>query len=171
MAPLPPDFRFERLERRHDRETFDCHVDELNVYLQRQAMQDMRKRISVTFVLVDRAQGERLAGFYTLAGTTVKLEELPVGVTKRLPRYPLIPAILLGRLAVDIIYQGQGLGKMLLLNAFERCLKQEIPALLIIVEAKDESAVSFYGHQGFIPLMDQAQRLFLPIATVAKLFE
>jgi hypothetical protein len=93
-------FRVEALSEEHNRTTFRCGVEALDRYFREQIMQDMRRRISNCFVAVDSATDD-LAGFYTLATSSILYQELPQHITKRLPRYRSIPAILLGRLAVD----------------------------------------------------------------------
>lgn len=161
-------YQFEPLGRHHDRAAFSCGAPELDHYLQRQASQDMRRNVAAVFVLQDLEEG-RLAGYYTLSATAIGLTELPDELARRLPRYPDLPAVLLGRLALDTRYQGQGLGEMLLMDALARTLthSQQIAALAVIVDAKDEAAERFYRRYGFEQLVDQPRRLFLPMQTIA----
>ena len=105
-----------------------------------------------------------------LAATSLALTELPAAVSKRLPRYPSLPATLLGRLAVDHRHRGQRLGEHMLLDAFTRSLRSEIATYAIVVDAKDERAASFYRAYDFLPLTTSDRRLFLPMAEVARLF-
>ncbi len=84
---------------------------------------------------------------------------------------PFIPATLLGRLAIDKRYQGQKLGTFLLFDAFERILRSEIASYAVVVDAIDEKAIAFYQHHQFISFADQPQRLYIPIATIASMFE
>ena len=112
-----------------------------------------------------------IAGYYTLSATGVKLTELPADVTRKLPKYPLIPATLLGRLAVDKTHQGRGYGRFLLADALLRAVRSEIASFEIIVDAKDEAARRFYERESFLPLPDQPLRLFRSMADIAKLFE
>jgi ribosomal protein S18 acetylase RimI-like enzyme len=165
-----PQYRFEPLGRHHDRAAFSCGAPELDRYLQRQARQDMQRHIAAVFVLQDGEEA-KIAGYYTLSATAIRLIDLPEGLSRRLPRYPDLPAVLLGRLAVDAAYQGQGLGEILLMDALTRALtqSQEIAALAVIVDAKDEAAVGFYRRYGFQQLEDQPRRLFLPMQTIAAL--
>ena len=103
-------------------------------------------------------------------GTTARsLRELPPQTAARLPRYPLVPATLLGRLAVDRNHQGRKLGEFLLVNALRRSLAQsdEIGSVAVIVDAIDDRARSFYEHFQFIPFADQPRRLFLPMESIA----
>ncbi|MFZ4410189.1 MAG: GNAT family N-acetyltransferase [Paracraurococcus sp.] len=109
-------------------------------------------------------------GFYTLAATSIALAALPEGLAKRLPRYPLVPAVLMGRLAVDSRHRGRGLGQFLLMDAFGRTLRSEIATYAFVVDAKDETAASFYTAHAFRSLSAEGRRLFIPMAEAAKLF-
>ncbi len=144
-------------------------MEALDRYLRTQAGQEARKNIAAPFVLVlpDGAIG----GYYTLSSTAVKLSELPADVTRRLPRYPLVPATLLGRLAVDLRYRGKGFGRFLLADALHRAVRSEIASFAVVVDAKDEAARRFYERESFLPLLDQPMRLYRPLADIAKLFE
>ena len=110
----------------------------------------------------------RIAGYYTLAATSVPANDLPTEVLKRLPRYPILPAALVGRLAVDQSFHRKGLGSTLLADAALRVLKGDTKAFALIVEAKDENAVAFYQLQGFRPFASRPMSLFLPLGTAKK---
>jgi len=159
----------EPLDAQHNRSDFECGVEPLDRYLKQQASQDMRRRIAALFVLVDQ-DIDSIAGYYTLAATAIRLAELPPEITKKLPKYPLVPATLLGRLAVDQRYQGQGVGSFLLMDALRRSFNSEIASMAVVVDAKDDKARDFYEHHQFIPFPEQSQRLYLPMTTIAKLF-
>jgi GNAT superfamily N-acetyltransferase len=161
--------RVEAFGPQHDRSSFRSGVESLDRYFRTQAGQDARKNIAAPFVLVlpDGAVG----GYYTLSSTAVKLTELPVDITRRLPRYPLVPATLLGRLAVDRRYRGKGYGRYLLADALYRPVRSEIASFAVIVDAKDEAARRFYERESFLPFPDQPMKLFRPMADIAKLFE
>lgn len=159
----------EALNALHNRSDFECGVEALDRYLKQQASQDMRRRIAALFVLVD-LDISRIAGYYTLAATAIRLAELPMEISKKLPKYPLVPATLLGRLAVDQSYQGQGVGSFLLMDALRRSFNSEIASMAVVVDAKDDKARDFYEHHQFITFPDQSQRLYLPMTTIAKLF-
>jgi ribosomal protein S18 acetylase RimI-like enzyme len=163
-------FRLEALSETHNRAAFRCGVDSLDRYFREQVTQDRRRRISNCFVAVDRTN-ENVAGFYTLASSSVPNQELPPGVTKRLPRYQLIPAILLGRLAVDLGYRGRNIGAGLLADAVSRSARADPAAFTLLVDAKDERAATFYHKHGFEALADRPLTLFLPIVTALKLFK
>jgi GNAT superfamily N-acetyltransferase len=107
-----------------------------------------------------------VAGYYTLASASVMLTDLPADLARKLPRYPSVPAVRMGRLAVAQAFKGQGLGAALLANALGRAVHAEIAAYALLVDAKDTSAAAFYAHHGFVALPDRALTLFLPLATV-----
>ena len=168
--PGEAQYRIESLGEKHDRASFSCGVEALDRYLQKQAGQDIAKKVAVVFVITP--DGEQIGGFYTLSAHVVKLSDLPENVAKKLPRYPDVPATLLGRLAVSKDYQGQGIGDLLLVDAFRRALAnaREIASAVILVDAKDDRARRFYLRHGFIPLPSQPNRLFYPLKTIEKLF-
>ena len=161
-------FRIEPLADRHERAGFDCGVEPLNRYVRQQVTQDIRRRVTACYAAVAEESGE-LAGYYTLASASVDLTELPEAVAKKLPRYPTVPAVRMGRLAIARRFAGQGLGATLLADALARSLRAEIPAFALIVDAKDEQAAAFYRHHGFIALQNDPLTLFLPLGTAAGL--
>jgi len=130
-----------------------------------------KRRVATPFVLVD-APGSNL-GYYTLSAYGVRLETLPSAISKRLPRYPLIPATLLGRLAVSSAARGRRLGKLLLMDALYRSLRNTaaVASKGVIVDALDDAARAFYLQHEFIPLLDHPNRLFLAMATIEKAFQ
>ena len=160
----------EPLGRKHDRSDFTCGIEALDRYLKQQARQDAERRVAAPFVAV-RPSGQRVLGFYTLSAFVLTLGELPDDAARRLPRYPQLPVTLLGRLAIDQSVRGQGLGEHLLLDALHRSLTHadQIAAMAVVVDAKDDAAAAFYRHYGFIALQARPQRLFLPMATVERL--
>ena len=153
--------RVEALGPQHDRSSFASGAEPLDRYLRSQAGQDARKNMAAPFVLVlpDGAIG----GYYTLSATGVKLTEFPADITRKLPRYPLVPATLLGRLAVDRRQQSKGYGRFLLADALYRAARSEIASFAVIVDAKDDSARRFYERESFLPLPDQPMKLFRPM--------
>ncbi|NUS20756.1 MAG: GNAT family N-acetyltransferase [Mesorhizobium sp.] len=163
------DLGIEPLSRSHDRTAFNCGVPALDRYFREQASQDIKRRVGNCFVAVDSNIGA-IAGYYTLAASSVPVASLPEDQTNRLPRYPLLPAILIGRLAVDIHYQGQRVGSVLLANALRRSAEAAPASFALIVDAKDDGAAAFYRKHGFTPFRSRPLSLFLPIATALKLF-
>ncbi|MCU0707374.1 MAG: GNAT family N-acetyltransferase [Pirellula sp.] len=141
----------------------------LNDYLAKYAKQDVKRKVSAVFILVERSAPKRVIGFYTLCATSVALAELPEEVTRKLPRYPEIPAIMVGRLARDVNHPG--VGALLLSDAITRCVRvaSEIAASLIVVDSKGEAATCFYEKFGFISLPKLSDRMFLPMQVAEKL--
>lgn len=148
----------------HDRNQFNSGTPALDRYLREQVSQDIRRRVAACFVaLTDEL---RIAGYYTLATASVPLIDLPDQVRRKLPRYGAVPAIRMGRLAVDADFRGQGLGGALLVNALRRAASSEIAAAVLLVDAKDDQAVAFYQHHGFASLADSPLTLILPLSSV-----
>lgn len=160
-------YRIETLSSAHDRAKFGSGSEPLDAYLQHHVSQDIRRRLTACFVAIDTAS-ENVAGYYTLAASSVGLQELDEALRKKLPRYPLVPAVRLGRLAVDLRHRGKGLGGALLLDALARSVRSEITAYAMVVDAKDALAVAFYRHHGFLPFESSPARLYLPLAEIAK---
>jgi GNAT superfamily N-acetyltransferase len=158
-------FRIALLGAEHDRSTFNSGSVPLDRYLREQASQDMRRRVAACFVALTDEQ--RIAGYYTLASASMLLTDLPATTVKKLPRYPTVPAIRMGRLAIDAGFQGRGLGAALLADALERAVRSEIASYALLVDAKDKKAAAFYGHHGFIAFPDMPLTLFLPLATAS----
>jgi ribosomal protein S18 acetylase RimI-like enzyme len=152
--PLDPD---------RERSGFHCGVEALDRYFREGVKQDIRRRVTSCLGALD--EQNRIAGFCTLAATSVLLADLPEVIAKKLPRYPTVPAIRMGRLAVDQAARGKGLGAALLADALSRSMGSEIAGVALMVDAKDDRAVAFYLHHGFIPFADQPRTLFLPLAT------
>ena len=163
-APL---FSIEALANAHDRSAFACGVPALDRYFREQVTQDVRRRVGNCFVAVEAATGA-VAGFYTLAATSLLLTSIPDDQPKRLPRYPSVPAALLARLAVATSFQGKKLGGILLADAIDRVARGDLGAFALVVDAKDDNARRFYEHHGFAAIKDEPMRLILPIATALK---
>lgn len=157
--------RIEPLDPALDRSGFHSGALALDRYFQQQVTQDVRRRVTACFVAKTIADG-RLAGYYTLASSSVLLNSLPAPLAKKLPRYPSVPAIRMGRLAVDESFRGQGLGGILLTDALLRARRSEIAAYALVVDAKDETAAQFYRHHGFMAMESDPLILFLPLASI-----
>lgn len=160
-------FRIEPLSNQHDRSQFLSGSLPLDRYLREQASQDIKRRLATCFVAVG-VQSNNLAGFYTLTAASVALSGLAPEIIKKLPRYPVVPAALLGRLAVAQNRQGQGVGGVLLADAMLRIARAELGVFAMLADAKDEAAQRFYEHYGFTLLHGEARRLCLPIALALR---
>jgi ribosomal protein S18 acetylase RimI-like enzyme len=159
-------FRIEALASQHDRKGFSCDSEPLDAYFRERVTQDIKRRVSNCFVALDDLGV--IAGYYTFAATSLPLTELTDDERKRLPRYPLLPAGLIGRLAVDRRFRRQGLGGALIMDAATRAACAEPAIFALIVDAKDDTAAAFYRHLGFRGFVSKPASLFLPLATALK---
>ncbi|HEX5218544.1 MAG TPA: GNAT family N-acetyltransferase [Verrucomicrobiae bacterium] len=162
-----PRFRIEILNPAvHRREEFACESPELSEFLRTRARKEAKSRTSACFVIVPVADPGQIAGFYTLSATTIELEKLPAEFTRKLPRYPRLPATLLGRLARAIELKGQGIGGLLMVDALKRAYENSavIGSVAVVVDPKDEKAAKFYAEFGFRAL--DGQKMFLPMKTI-----
>jgi hypothetical protein len=168
VAPEPAP-RIELLRAHHDRRGFFCGKESLDQFFQRQVTQDARRHLATPFVMV--MPDGPIGGFYTLSSTALRLGELPEDIARRLPRYPLIPATLIGRLAIDQRYHGQRWGSFLFLDALYRCSRSKVASFAVIVDAIDDEARGFYVHHSFLPLPDSPYRLFRRMSDIDALFK
>jgi len=159
-------FRIEALSGAHDRKRFSSGVEPLDRYLRDMASQDIKRRVSNCFVALD--DRDAIAGYYAFAATSLPLSELSAEEAKRLPRYGLMPAGLIGRLAVDQAFQGRRLGGALIVDAVHRAARAEPPIFALVVDAKDDMAVAFYEHLQFRRFASKPLSLFLPMGTALQ---
>jgi len=162
----------EVLDAKHDKKNFSCGKDLLDNYFWKQARQDVKRKLSACFVLVDN-ETNRISGYYTLSSNSISHELIPETFKKKLPKtYLNIPTILLGRLAIDKRYQGKGIGKILLIDSLKRCFdtSDSLGVFAVIVDPLDKEAESFYDKYGFIKLPD-SNKMFITMKTIKELFE
>lgn len=161
------EFQIKPLNSSHEKALFSCGVEALDNYFFQQAGQDMRRNIAVTYALTPVAS-ERVIGYYSLSATSIELTNLPEAFVKKLPRYPTLPATLLGRLAVDKTFQKKGIGGLLLTNALKRSLinAEKIGSVAVVVDAKDADAAAYYRSYGFIPFNKLENKLYLPMRSI-----
>ena len=161
----------ELLDKKHNRDDFDCGKELLNNYLKNQAGQDIKRKLSACFVLAE-STSDQIQGYYTLSNNSIPLSSFPEHIQKKLPRsYISIPTTLLGRLAIDTKYQGKGIGKILLIDALKRSyeISQEIGSFAVVVDPIDEEAEKFYEKYDFIKLPDSGKML-ISMKTLTQLF-
>ncbi|MBW4586917.1 GNAT family N-acetyltransferase [Aetokthonos hydrillicola Thurmond2011] len=153
--------------KKHNRSVFSCGNDSLDNYIRRQASQDLKKKVAAVFVLIDSPNPDIIA-YYTLSSYTVDITNLDEAFAKTIPRYPLLPATLLGRLAVDSTYQGQGIGELVLIDALKRVLNAttQIASVAVVVEAINEKAIKFYQKYGFRQFKEYPLKLYLPTKSI-----
>ena len=161
--------KIEKLENIHIKEDFSCGYDLLDNYLKRQVNQDIKRKLSSCTVFVD--EQNIVKGYYTLSANSIRRQELPEELIKKLPpSYSDLPVILLGRIAIDKSIQGNGFGEILLYNALKKCLdlSNQLGILAVIVDPIDDKAISFYKSYGFIEL-PTSDKMFLSMKTIEKL--
>ncbi|MGE0653289.1 MAG: GNAT family N-acetyltransferase [Alphaproteobacteria bacterium] len=159
------------LDPSHDRAAFSCGNPELDEYLKRRARQDQARNVANTWLATWRGSRD-IIGYYTLSNYSIDLGELPADTARRLPRYPMIPAALIGRMAVVSTLQGTGrVGPMLLMDAFKKVLhiSQTSAVFAVVVHAKTNRVASFYRRHDFIPLDRDPLTLFVSVGTISKL--
>jgi predicted GNAT family N-acyltransferase len=162
------EYRIQPLGSNHDRAAFSCGVAGLDTYMQRQARQDLDRKLAAVFILTP--DSKTIAGFYTLSAHSILAADLPDAMAKKLPRFPL-PVTLLGKMAVSQSLRGQGLGEFLLMHALERAWlgSRQVASWAVVVDAK-MGARDFYLKYDFAALPLQADRLLLPMKTIERLF-
>ena len=162
----------EFLDKKHNKKEFNCGKELLNNYLHNQAGQDIKRKLAACFVLSQKVDN-LIQGYYTLSNNSIPLSRFPEQIQKKLPKsYTSIPTTLIGRLAIDIKFQGKGIGKILLIDALKRCyeLSKEMGSFAVVVDPIDEEAEEFYKKYGFIKLPDSG-KMFIAINTLKQLFE
>lgn len=151
----------------HDRSGFSSGHARIDGYFQKVVSQDIKRRYAACYVLIERDSGA-IAGFYTLAANAVDLSAIPADLAARLPRYPTVPAVLLGWLGRSLSFRGQRIGTLLLADALHRIESATIAAYAVIADPIDDEAAAFYRRHQFSELA--GGRMFLPIATARQAF-
>jgi ribosomal protein S18 acetylase RimI-like enzyme len=163
-------YSISKLDKTHQRQKFSCGIELLDDYLHKRAGQDYRRHVSITYILYDIEQNH-VAGYYTLSSTSIELMDVSDKLKSKLPQYPLLPATLIGRLAVDLNYQKQTLGEILLIDALKRAYQHtnEIASFAVIVDAINDNAIKFYEKYAFVPVQSNKSKLYLPMESIGKL--
>jgi GNAT superfamily N-acetyltransferase len=164
--------RVEPLAPHHDRDGFSCGTDSLDHYLRTRASQDVRCKANGVFMLVDPEKPETVLGYYTLCATALPPGDVPAAARKHVPRYPLVSATLIGRLAVAEARQGERLGAVLLADAVRRAhaAAVTIGSSMLVVDAIDDRAACFFAAHGFVHLLE-TMRLVLPMLVIEKMLQ
>jgi len=160
--------KIEPLNSSLNKKGFNCGKDMLDNYFHFQAGQDVKRKLCVVFAMFEDTT---VKGYYTLSNASIPAEMMPQAIKKKMPKsYEALPVTLLGRLAVDTKFKGQGLGGILLLDALKRSYdsSQSLGSIGIVVDPLDSDALAFYKKFGFILLPDSG-KMFLPMADIAKL--
>lgn len=169
---MPEDrpYRLESLGKQHDRDGFRCGVPSLDSYLKTQASQDMKRKANAVFVLTASNEPAKIIGYFTLCAYGIAPGTIPEAARRHLARYPVVSATLIGRLAIDMNFQGKGLGSTLLAKALQKSYENSavVGSSMVLVDAIDERAISFYQAHGFLRL-PESMRLILPMRTIAEI--
>lgn len=150
----------------HDRRAFASGNDRIDGHFRQAVSQDVRRRYATCYLLIEQ-ETKAIAGFYTLAASGVDLAAVPEALTARLPRYPTVPAALIGWLGRDLSFRGQRIGSMLLGDALHRVASSPIAAHAIVADAIDDDAAEFYRRHHFISV--PSGRFYLPVSTAHRL--
>ena len=167
-----PDWHEEPIAKKHDRDSFDCGEPDLNDFLKRHARQNHERGAAKTFLAVSNVDRKTIMGFYSLCPASLEYARTPKIVSRGLARHD-VPVFRLARLAVNLSFQGKGLGGELLLAAGRRCLlaATEVGGVAILIDGKNERAAKWYASHGAIPLTDPSSSLLLPLETVRAALE
>ncbi len=156
--------------KKHIRDPFSCGEESLDNYIKKRASQELKKLISTTKVLTD-SPDNLVLGYYTISAYSIQATGLDDVFAKSLPRYPLLPATLLGRLAVDLSQKGKGYGERLLVDAMKTALdtSKRVASMALVVDAINENAVNFYLKYGFRQFKNEPMKLYYSMADIGKL--
>lgn len=159
-------------KKQHNIEKFSCGIKELDTYLKQQAGQETKKMVTAVYI-IRKIKSAEVIGYYTLSTNSIELTNLPESSIRKLPKYKALPALLIGRLAIDINYQGQGIGEKMLLDALNRSylLSKQVGCFAVIVDAKDKKSSNFYEKYGFKRSIKKPYKLYLPMLTIINLIE
>lgn len=154
----------------HDVAASDCGVSTLNVWLGEQALRAQQAGTARTFVWVTAKAPEQVWAYFSLAPTELSRDHLSRGQSSG---YSTVPGYLLARLAVHTDLHGFGYGGQVLVDALTRAARaaEAGGGRLIVVDALDDAAASFYRHYDFTPVKENPHRLVLKMASVRKLLE
>lgn len=155
---------------KQDRAGFTSGNERIDCYFRNVVTQDIKRKYAACYVLSDKESGQ-IAGFYTLSSHAVPLTDVPAETARKLPRYPSVPAVLIGWMGRDIAFRGQQIGTLLLADAIRRLVHSPVGAHAICADAIDEAAAAFYREHQFLPLVSRPMSLFLPMKTALALVD
>jgi len=156
--------RVEPLSEYHSVASFESGVKSLDDWLRHHGLENQKRNLSRVFVLL--SDSDEVLGYYSLTMGGVRKSDLPQNYARGLPPID-IGMVLLGRLAVSRIHQGQGIGRDLLVDAIIRAAHagEQVAARFICVDPIDDGAQAFYKRFGFIDIEgDEHGRMYLSIA-------
>jgi ribosomal protein S18 acetylase RimI-like enzyme len=154
---------------KHDRSAFWSGNERIDAYFRHVVTQDVKRSYALCYVLVETASA-KVAGFYTLSSHAIMLTDVPEDVARKLPRYPSVPAVLIGWLGRALEFRGQRIGPLLLADAIHRLVHSPVGAHAICADAIDGAAAAFYRAHQFRPFASRPHSFYLPIKTAVTLF-
>lgn len=162
--------RFSEFKDKVKRDGFDCGNDHLNDFIKTKGSQYEKNNLARIFLAIEE-DTITIAGYYTLSGNSVDLTNIPENDSKKLPKHLRVPVALIGKLAVDKNFQGQGLGSYLLMDALDRILNlsEEMGYYAVEVDAIDDKAKSFYDKYGFESLLDDNKHMYITLKKLLRL--
>lgn len=165
---LPAGYRLERLAKSHPRKRFCSGEPSVDDWLHTKSLQQQSKRLSSSTVLLD-PMGE-IAGYYTLATGQVDFGDLPIDITKRLPKR-VLPVAVLAWLGVSQVHQGHGLGKLLLTQAICDCheASHTLPFVAVVLDCVSPAAKVFYERFGFQQMPGDPFRMYISADRLAAI--
>ena len=149
---------------KHDRAAFTSGNERIDSYFRQTVSQDVKRGYAACYVLIEPSSA-KIAGFYTLSSHSVPLTEVPADVARKLPRYPSIPAVLIGWLGHDLTFRGQHIGTMLLADAITRLAAAPVGIHAICADAIDDAAAALYREHQFQPFNSRTDGFYLPFKT------
>ena len=159
------------LKESHHRKRFNFDNERINPFLKESANSAAKRNLSRTFVIEGDDEAD-IAGFYSLSNIDVKIP-VPHKLYKKYPN-PL-PGVTLARMGVDKGYQGQGIAKIMIVDAMRRTLliNENMGVVGLFVDAKDDDLVNFYQNRGFIFLQkkEHTSKLWMPIDSIVAFFK
>lgn len=166
-----PEFVFQPLDTRHDRAGFACGIGALDDFLKTKARKENEQGYCRVFVMVDAEYPTVIAGYYTLSAHHIEIGGIDEKRRKKFPKYPVVPTILLGRMARSLVFRGTGAGELILMDALKRALASSgnVGAYAVVVDAVNDDAYRFYRIFEFLPVVGSDDRLYLPMETIRKL--
>ena len=153
---------------KHDRSAFTSGNERIDGYFRQTISQDVKRSYAACYVLVEKAS-TKIAGFYTLSSHSIPLTDLPADITAKLPRYPSVPAVLIGWLGRDASFRGQQVGSMLLADAIKRLAAAPVGIHALCADAIDDAAAAFYREHQFQPFVSRPHNFYLPMKTALAL--
>jgi len=155
---------------KRDRAAFASGNERIDTYFRQTVTQDVKRGYAACYVLVEKASA-KIAGFYTLSSHTIPLTELAPEMARKLPRYPSVPAVLIGWLGRDVAFRGQHVGSMLLADAIARLAASPIGVHALCADAIDDAAATFYAAHQFKRFVSRPHSLYLPMKTALALVD